>query len=473
MDVSKLYERGSQAFERGNWELAVMVWQQLLAIEPGHTDARKLLREAENRKWTQDGSGVVTKAMALIKGLPSIVAYGIHALTKSYDKAMMDCEKVLAIDPNCTSMLWALSRAAVKAGHPGVGVVTVEYIRDKNPKNKSALRQLARLYEEVEDIGRAIDTWQKLRQLAPADREAQTQLRDLAARKTMIDGKYETATDKGSDFTESLKDKDQAKRLEDSQRIIRTDDDLQGAIERVKKDIEGQPDNKRFVLQLGDLYRRAKNYEEARNCYARAREIDEMDVSILERLGETRIDEYSDQEKALQEQLKAAPDDAALQAKLAAVQKEKFDYSLEEFTRQVHARPTDSGLREKLGHLLFAAKKFDDAAVEYQKASADPRMRRRCLMRLGLCLYNTGKHQLAASQFEQAAEGGTANNAEIRDVLYYQAVTYEKLGDIPRAIKVLRDIFNVKMDYKDVKDRLERLMQASEPATSNDDGGPA
>lgn len=462
MDVSKLFDRGSQAFERGNWGLAVMVWQQLLAIQPDHTNARKMLREAENRKWTQDGSGGVAKAMAFVKGCGSIAAYAVHFLTKNYDRAMMDCETVLALDPNCTLMLWALAKAASKGDHLTVAILTTEYIHDRNPKNKKALRQVALLYEDADEIARSIDAWQKLKALLPEDREAQTKLRNLAAVKTMVDGKYETATQEGSSYRDSLKSKEESEDLEQQQRIIRTDDDLEREIGRVKKDVEAEPDNKRHVLQLGDLYRRGKDFEEARKLYNRAREIDEMDATILERLGELRIDEYNVQEKALTEKLEAAPDGAAPKAELSALQKEKFEFQREEYTRQVQARPTDAGLRSKLGDLYFGAKMFDEAAIEYQKAATDPRMKRRCLKLLGTCLYNTGKFQLAASQFEQAVTGATANSREVRDIMYYQALTYEKLNNLDAAADVLRQIFNVDMSYKDVQERLERIMGAKD-----------
>jgi tetratricopeptide (TPR) repeat protein len=462
MDVSKLFDRGSQAFERGNWELAIMIWQQLLTLQPDHTDARKLLREAENRKWTQNGCGGFAKATAFIKGFGSILASAFHSATKNYDRAIIDCEKVLTHDPNCTPVLWALSRAATKGEHLGVAIMTIEYIRDHNPKNKSALRQVARLYEEADEIARAIDAWQKLKGLVPNDREAQTKLRDLAAMKTMVDGRYDTATQEGATYRDSLKSKDDSEGLEQKGRIVRTAQDLDREIERVKKDVDAEPNNKRHVLQLGDLYRRGKRYEEARKSYNRGREIDPMDATILERLGDMRVEEYDGQEEALKKQLEAAPGDAALTAELQTLRKEKFEFRREEYARQVHARPTDAGLRSKLGDLFFGEKMFDEAAVEYQKAATDPRMRRRCLKLLGICLYNTGKFQLAASQFEQAVSDGTAASREVRDIMYNQARTYEKLGNLDRAAEVLREIFNVDMAYKDVQERLERIMQTKD-----------
>lgn len=467
MDVSKLFDRGSEAFERGNWELAIMVWQQLLQLQPDHTDARKLLREAENRKWTQDGSGAGTKVAAVVKGMGSILAYGLHALGKKYDRAMIDCEKFLASDPNSMFMLWALSRAAANGGHVKTAILTLEYIISRDPKSKAALRQVAHLYEEEDEIARAIDAWQKLKVFVPNDREAQTKLRDLAAMKTMVDGRYETATNEKSDFRDSMRNKNQAKDLEQQSHIIRTDSDLDSEIERVKRDIEAEPGNKRHVLQLGDLYRRGKNFAEARNQYGIAREIDEMDATIPERLGDMRVEEYAEEEAALAKEIEAAPDDAALKAKLEALRTEIFEFRREEYARQVQARPTDAGLRSKLGDLLYGQKMFGEAAVEYQKAASDPRMKRRCLKLLGVCLFNTGKFQLAASQFEQAASGGTAQGREVREIMYYQALAHEKLGNIDRTCEVLREILNVDIGYKDVQDRLERLMQAKDAPSSS------
>ena len=467
MDAAKLFERGKDAFERGSWELAIVIWQQLLAVKPDHLDARKLLREAENRKWTQENLGSSAKVLALVRSVGPLVGFAVHMLTKKYDRAVIDCEKILIRDPNCMPVLWWLATAALKGGQEDVAILSLEYMRSRNPRNVKVLRRLGRLYENKDDINRAIDAWENLRKMIPADREAQTQLRDLAAKKTMVDGKYETAVQEDATYRESLKSKDDSEEIEQEHRIIRTDDDLQRAIERVAKDIENEPENKRHILQLGDLYRRAKDTAKARELFEQAQKLDSMDFSIPERLGELKIDEYAEQEKTLAQKIAASPEDREAKARLAALRKEKFDFSLKEYERQVHIRPTDAELRKKLGDLYYEAKLFDQAAPEYQRAASDPRMRRECRKLLGLCLYNTGKHQLAASQFEQAIEGGNAASREVRDVMYYLAMTLEKLGSTDRAVEVLRKIFDVDMSYRDVQERLDRLMRIKEDETTD------
>jgi len=466
MDTSRLFERGSEAFERDNWQLAIVLWQQLLLVEPDHLDARRLLREAENRAWQQGGRGTPTKLLAVFKALPSILSHVIHMLGKKFDRAMVDCEKALAHDPNSLPMLWGLAAAAARSEHPDVAILTLQYIREKRPTNTKALRRLAHLYEAKEDIARAIDAWSKVKALAPADREAETKLRDLAAVKTMADGRYETSTEADATYRDSLRSEEDAEDREQEHRIIRTEADLERAIERVAKDVEQNPNDKRYVLQLGDLYRRAKSFEKARELYTRAGEIDKMDFSIPERLGETRIEEYEEQQKGLAAQLEASPDNAEARAKLDAVKKERFDFSLEHVKGLVKVRPTDNPLRAKLGDLYYQAGRFEEAAPEYQRAASDPRSRRRCLKLLGLCLYHTGRYQLAASQFEQAIEDGTAASREVRDILYYLAMACEKLEDFERAEAALRKIFEADMSYKDVQQRLERVMRAREARRS-------
>ncbi|MFO7897599.1 MAG: tetratricopeptide repeat protein [Planctomycetota bacterium] len=459
MELNKLYAQGNEAFERGNWGLAVMLWQQLLAMQPGHVDARKMLREAENRQWAQEGRGKAAKVLAYVQGLPAIVAFAYHFLTKNYDRAMIDCEKVLAYDPTCTPMLWGLAKAAMKGGHAEIAVLTLEYIREKNPTSTRVHRDLGYQYEAANEIAKAIESWENLKRVDPTNRESQLKLRDLAAMKTMVDGRYDTATEDGATYRKSLRSKEESEELEEEHRIIRTEEDLRRAIERVSKDVKENPENKRYILQLGDLHRRAKEYDEARQLYERARALDKMDFSIPERLGELRIDQYDEKEAELQAKLKQNPDDDELKSRLEALQQEKFEFSKQEFQRQIKARPTDSGLRVKLGDLLFNAGEYEEAAPQYQRAANDPRMRRRCRKLLGMCLYNTKKYQLAASQFEQAVEGGTPANREVREIMYYQAITLEQLGELDRAEEVLRKIFDADMSYKDVQERLDRLME--------------
>ncbi len=457
MDVTKLFERGSQAFERGNWQLSIIVWQQLLAIEPDDIKARKLLRTAQARKWAGEGKGNFAKAMAIAKSLAPIATFAFHMLRKNYGQAMISCEKALTHDPTSMQMLSGLVTAATKGEHTEVALVTLEYMRTMHPQNVGVLRHLALLYEEQNDVNRSIETWENLKSIIPDDREADTKLRNLTAIKAMTDGKYHTATGKDTTYRESLKDKEEAEDLEQEHRIIRTEDDLQRAIERVTKDVRDNPNQKRYIIQLGDLYAKAMNFAKARELYQQARELDQMDFSIAERLGDLQIDEYTEKERTLAQKIADDPNDAAAKAALEALHKEKFEYSVNEYKRQVGVRPTDAALRAKLGDLLFNAKMYEQAASEYQKAATDPRVRRRCKKLFGLCLFNTGKYQLAISQFEQASEGSSTATRETREILYYMALTYEKLGNLDRSEETLRKIFDADMSYKDVQKRLDDI----------------
>lgn len=471
-DVTKLFEHGSNAFERGSWELAIMVWQQLLAMEPDHVNARRMLREAENRMWAQSGAGTSAKIKTFIKGIPVLIAYGIHFSTKDYDRCLVDCEKILAEDPNHSLALHLLNTAALKGGHNGVALITMEYLIDKNPNDIKVLKKLGYLYEKEEKINEALTVWEKVNQLVPADYEASGKRRDLAALRTMKDGKYDTAGKEHKNYRDSLKNEQDAVEREQAGKIIRTDDDLTRAIARVTQDYQSNPGQKRYVIQLADLYRRAQKFQQAVKLYEEAIKIDPMDFGIPEKMGDMKIEEFNAREKALADKIKDNPDNAATKGELVQVQKLKFEFQLQEYARQIQVRPTDAGLHKKLGDLYFEHKMYDEGAVEFQKASADPRFRIRCKKMMGLCLFNTGKYQLAAGQFEQASDGNAAN-LEMREIMYYFAITLEKLGEKDRAETEYKKIFDVDMAYKDVQKRLDRLMHERQERSSATQSGEA
>jgi tetratricopeptide (TPR) repeat protein len=468
--LTKLFDEGSKAFERGNLDLAIMLWQQLLAMNPDHQDARKLLRVAEEKRWLQTGGGMGAKVMALLKGIGGFIGFYIHYLAKNYDKAMIDAEKVLVHDPTCTPMLWGLANAAGKGGHTEVRVMTLEKLRELEPDSAGVHRALGHAYTEAERLDEAGESWHTVQKLKPLDREASNRLRDIGAMQTMVKGKYIGATEKGASFRESVKNPDEVQDREREEGTIRTDEDLQKRIEKVTNDVEANPGQKRYVIQLGDLYRRAGDIDKARELYRRAIELDSMDYSVQDKLADLRIDDLAREERELGETLEAEPGNAEAKARLEEVKKQRYEYTREELERRIKVRPTDWPLRRQLGDLLFAHRLFEDAAPHYQKGAADPGQRRYCRTRLGLCLFNSGKVQLAVDQFEHAVEGGTAANRQVREILYYLAVALERLGELDRAEETYRNIFEADMGYKDVQERLDKVMAAKSAGSAGAPG---
>jgi tetratricopeptide (TPR) repeat protein len=201
MDVSKLLDKAEVAFERKNYDYAVDLYLQLLELQPNHTDARKRLRAVEIRKFQEQGV-TSSNPMAWLSGAGPLLAAGFFYAIRKYEKAMQACEQFLKKDPHNASVLTLLAQAAAKAGYNDTAILVYEDLRGRmgEPKNKMAVsahcrrvRALGRIYEEAGDFPRAAQCFEEVRRHRPTDREADIKIRDLAARRSMVEGRWEEA----------------------------------------------------------------------------------------------------------------------------------------------------------------------------------------------------------------------------------------------------------------------------------------
>ena len=75
---------------------------------------------------------------------------------------------------------------------------SLEHARQKNPKDATVNRMLARLYEKRGNFSQAIGLWELVRKEDPQDVEAQHKSTDLAASDTIARGNYEAVVAKAA-----------------------------------------------------------------------------------------------------------------------------------------------------------------------------------------------------------------------------------------------------------------------------------
>ena len=455
MDISKQYEKAGEAVERGNDDYAIQLLQDVLSIRPDHLDSRKMLRNTVRKKFRKAGVKSAGFA-AYVKGIAPLVKMGVSTLMKKHDQAMIEGERFLTFDPDNKLALTMLGKSAGKLANCKVTAIWVfQSILEKDPTDTKALKTLGQFFEDIDDVLKATECYERILQIRPADRDMELKLRDLAARKTIKAG-WDKAGEKGA-FKNILRDTNQMEDRSGEEQLIRTDDDLSRNIERVKGDIEKEPDNKQYVIQLGDLYRRGKEYDASRQQYMEAKQLDERDFSIDERLGDLKIEIFNDQIDQLEESIRKGTADESGSQRLKEIVAERDTFSTEEFKKRIAQRPTDLPLRYRLGMLLYNAGNIDDALAEFQQAVKSPQHKRTALTYCGMCLFKKNMHDMAVQMFENALEGSIVVGREEMNLLYNLGVAAEKLGDFKKAEDSYKKIFNADINFRDVKDKIEAL----------------
>jgi len=455
MDITKQYDKACEAVDRGNDEYAIKLFQEILSICPEHLDSRRKLRDAVRRQFRKQGvksAGV----SAYLKGIVPFVKMHVYTVTKKYDQAILESEKFLALDPDNVLALSNLGKAT--QGIPQcmpTAVWVYESILELHPKDTKAMEILGRLYDGMDEVEKASENYERLLRAKPDAREVQSKLRDLAARKTIKKG-WDAVGEKGS-FKTVVKNVDQMEDRSGEEEIIRSKDDLERNIERVMGDIEKEPDSKKYVIQLGDLYRRGKRYEEAKATYERAKKLDANDSSIDERLGDLTIQVFESQMEVLDDTIRSGNADASSKEKLKALQAQRDKFATEEYAARVSVRPTDLPLRYKLGQLLYNAGNIDGALAEFQHAVNLPQFRKSAITYCGICLFKKGMYDIAVQRFEEAVKGSMVIDREDKNILYNLGLAAEKLGDLKKAEEAYKKIFNADINYRDVKEKMETL----------------
>jgi len=457
VDASKLTEKAAVAAERGNFDYAIDLYVRLLELQPKHVEARKALRAVEIRRCQERG---VTKSGAggWFRGLGHLVSAGIYIVIRKPEKAMIACESFLKNDPYNKSVLRLLARAAEKAGYLDTAVLVLEDVRTGSGSPTKGigkrgyvkvLRQLGELYAQTERLPLAAERIEEVLRLLPGDREAERRIRDIAAQRSMKEGGWDKAGKAGG-YREVLKDEEGAKRMEDSQRDIRTREDILAAIERVKNDLVKDPNNTRHLTQLGDLYKMLRDWAAARTQYDKAQKIDPHNFMVTERQGDLRLAE-------MDEEIEREAKDPTKKEHVAQLRKERMQFAFGEYQRRAKARPQDLPTRFALANVLYEAGRFKEASAQFQLASRDPQHRRTALHRLGICFQKQGLVDLAVEQYEKAISGASIVDQEVKDILYALGEAHESHGRLPQALEAYKRLFEVDIGYRDVSKKIEDL----------------
>src|SRR5437588_1751261 len=111
--------------------------------------------------------------------------------TRDHAKVLAHGEDILSRNPWDTGAQMDMADAADALGLVEVAVFILTEARQKNAKDATVNRALARLLEKAGHFAEAIKLWELVRQAHPADVEAQHKAKDLAASETIARGHYQ------------------------------------------------------------------------------------------------------------------------------------------------------------------------------------------------------------------------------------------------------------------------------------------
>src|SRR4030095_13288204 len=118
-----LYDRGSVALQRQNYDYAVEMFGQALQIEPGFFDCREALRGAQHKGSGAGGRGFFKKVFGTAGQSPHFAKAQL-ALRNNPIEALNAAEQILNSDPTSVAAHKLLAEAAIAADLPRTAVLS-------------------------------------------------------------------------------------------------------------------------------------------------------------------------------------------------------------------------------------------------------------------------------------------------------------------------------------------------------------
>jgi len=447
-ELRLLFTKGSDALARENYDYAIDLFNQVLTKEPSIFDCRKALRNAQFRKAGK-GAGLFKKMLNTATSQP-LVGKGQMALRKNPAEALQIAEQILSSDPTNSGAHKLVVEAAAAMEMPRTAVLSLEVLVRNSPKDRDVAIKFANALADSGEVVRAEKLLAELNNEFPTDQDLAMALKNISARRTMDKGGYEALADGKGSYRDILKNEEEAKALEQENRQVKTEDNIQRLIDEKEVRLRTDPKNVKTLRDLAELYTQKQQFDRALGYYERLKGTDGgADASLDRGMAETMSRKFDFEISQLDP---ATPDYAE---KFAKLQTDKQAYQLEECRKRVERYPNDLQIRFELGKLYFQNGKIGEAIQEFQKSQANPNRKIQSLNYLGQCFAKRNMNDLAIRTFENAIKDKPVLDDEKKELVYNLACVLEKTGKRDEAIKQFEQIYAVDIGYKDVASKVD------------------
>ena len=446
-DLRDLYQKGATALQRQNFDYAIAIFQQVLGREPAFLECRQALRAAQLKK-SGGSTGFFKKVLGGASNSP-LVAKAQMARSRPLE-AMAIAEQILENDPQGSSGNRILAESAMAAGLPKTACFAYEILLKSSPKDYDLSMAYGEALSASGQIAKAETVYSDLMRAYPQKGEIVAALKNLSARQTLNEGGYEALADGSGSYRDILRNKDEAVKLEQEHRSIKSDDVSQNLIAEYEARLANEPHNLKLIRSVAELYTQKKQFDKALEYYERIRSSESGGDATLEKaIADTSIRKYDH----LLSQLDLTNPDHAAQAE--QLKKEKALFQLEEIRKRAERYPTDLQIKFELGQLYFLAGKYNEAMAEFQKAQNNPQRRLQAMAYLGQCFAAKGMNDMAARRIQEALKEKPGFDDEKKDLIYLLGSLLEKMGKKEEAMEQFKQIYEQDIGYKDVAAKVD------------------
>ena len=447
-DLRERYEKGNAALQKKNYDYAIAIYNQVLSKEPGFYACREALRACQFSK-AGSGGGFFKKMLGTASTSPALAKAQIQ-VRNSPQEALASCEQVLNTDPNNTSAHKLLAEAAMALDFPKTAVLSLEIAYKNNPRDLAIGQRLGEALTAAGQIPRAEAVYTELMKAYPHDTNLAQSFKNVAARRTMSESGYEGLASGQGSYRDILKNEKEAVLLEQQNREVKSDDVANELIREYQQRLEKEPNNRRLLRSIAELYAQKKDFDSALEYYNQINTVEgQADPSLEKAITDTKLRRLDHQLSLITE---SGPDAIA---RRQALEQERQEMAIAEARKRVEKYPNDLAHRFDLGVVLFNTGKISEAIQEFQKAQHNANRKVQSLFYLGECFAKRGMYDLAARSFQSGIAEKIVFDQEKKELIYALGSVLDKQGKTEEAIAQFKLIYEVDIGFKDVAARVD------------------
>jgi tetratricopeptide (TPR) repeat protein len=464
--ATERFERANQVVATGDYDYGIQLLMTCCKLDPANLVYRQTLRRTQKAKFKNNMRG---SRFAMISSSASKARIKGAKRSGDFLKVLEQGEEVLVRNPWDLGTQMDMAEAAEGIGLTDLAVWLLEQARQRDGKEPTLNRALARLYEKRGNFSQAIALWELVKQADPTDSEAQHKGKDLAANETISRGKYDqTSLQKPAAKPES---EDTAPpTMDDATDIAPTNDRVAREAAPLLARMASEPTDPLPYLQLAAVYNRAGRYDEARDTLQNGLGPTGQHFQLRIELMELDLEPFRRNLAITEEKLKDMPptpkgeedhegpeNDQDLRRIRIRLLKEINSRELELFRLKADRYPNDMSHRVELGLRLLRAGLVDEAISDLQAARKDPRQLWRSLMYLGFAFKSRNNWRLALRNFKESLEHIPQNEeSQRKEVMFQLAMGHADANELAQAIDIGTELANLDFNYREIGQLLDQ-----------------
>jgi tetratricopeptide (TPR) repeat protein len=441
------WRRGTEAMQKQNWDYAIEMFGTCVNIKPENKVYRDTLRGCQFKKYGDNKTGAGGLAKAKLMGIRGRIKKA--RAKEDWEEMDKAAEEGLKINPWDVGLNVDVAEAAQKREFMEVAEAALRAAFQADVKSKEIGLKYVELLRERANYGEASKILAALCRFHPEDLGLQRLLTQMQTTQVTAEGGFDDAE---STRDVRAKSSHQMRAGETVAPGQSEEDDLRHAVRK-------EPDKVEHLQKLAAFYRRERKLDQARETLQKALEMSGGDYAYREQLEDVELDMLRKNRELAKEALDAKPGDATAEKNYKDLERDLVKRELEVFLSREDRYPKDLKLKMEIALRYMRFQKWTEAIPRLQKAAQDVRVKAQALAHLGMCLYKDGKASLARGQLERAIpELDFEKDPKLfKDAHYNLGRICEELGDPATAEKHYGEILVVDYEYRDARQRLEKL----------------